>query len=94
MADLARIRALGIRRVTQKKMGSANWGDVVGGFQAASAPDRQSFARAISGGSAASVQKIARRVLRDFLQAEAIVEVDAALSDSSLTLQELEDLFL
>jgi hypothetical protein len=93
MADKAAIRARAISRLTEKKLRAAAWGDIVAAFTAASAADRAAFAAAYAEADKGKVLRRMEQVMRPWATGEATTEVDAALVDDLLTLDEFEALF-
>ncbi len=93
MADKPAIRARAIARVAQKKKRAATFSDVVAAFQASTSADRQAFATAYATGSPSELMQRMDSVMSAWATSESATEVDAALADDNLTLDEFEALF-
>jgi len=90
MATLEKVRRNAIRHTTSRKLRNPSWNDLRLALNEATPAQKNQITTAVFSGSAGVLQRIMRRLLKGRLEAEAVVEVDAALADGSLTLEELD----
>lgn len=93
MANKPKIRAKAIRNVTSRYARKVSWNDFRLAMVAGTDAERQMFAKLLTQGSPAVLRRYAMSLVRRAATLRAEVDVDAALADDNLTLDEFEDLF-
>ena len=94
MTAVDEIRRTAIRNLTNKRVKNPTWAVLHAALKDASSADKNQLADGVNNGTGTNLQRRLRRILREHVKPQVVIDVDAALADDTLSMLEASDLLL